>query len=117
MVVQAAKLDDGLLRALQEGAAALPQDLNRLRDYLGTVQDLLAEKANEFEPSWDMAQANLAETETLLVLEEMILDRAAHVPGPCRPCQRLGGRRRQRGPLLRRRLSKRRPELDDRRPL
>lgn len=70
------KLDDRLVRALREGASALPEDLTRLRAYLRMIDALLAEKAAEIEPSWTLACAAAAEVETLHTLETAVAERA-----------------------------------------
>jgi hypothetical protein len=70
------KLDTQLVRALREGSTALPNDLGRLRSYLGIIEALLAEKASELEPSWDQACAAAAEIATLQTLEASVAERA-----------------------------------------
>ena len=70
------KLDTQLVRALREGSTALPNDLGRLRSYLGIIEALLAEKASELEPSWDQACAAAAEIATLQNLEASVAERA-----------------------------------------
>lgn len=69
-------LDYRLVRAIREGAGALPDDVGRLRAYLRTIESLLAEKATELEPSWEQACAVAAEIETLQSLETAVADRA-----------------------------------------
>jgi hypothetical protein len=75
----ATKLDDRLVRALREGMEVLPEDLTRLRGYLGMIDALLAEKARDFEPSWAQACAAAAEVETLQALEAAVIERAIGV--------------------------------------
>lgn len=67
------------MRALHEGPRALPQDLDRLHDYLRLIDGLLAEKAQEHEPEWALALAAAAETETLQRLEQAVVERAIGV--------------------------------------
>jgi len=74
-----AQLDRRLVRALREGAAALPDDLAVLNRYLGMIEVLLAEKATEVEPSWNAAVAAAAEIETLQRLEGVVAERAIAV--------------------------------------
>lgn len=69
-------LDIQLVRALREGAAALPGDLDRLRSYMSLIGTLLEEKAGELEPSWEAACAAAAEIETLQTLELTVAERA-----------------------------------------
>lgn len=70
------KVDVQLMRALKEGAGALPGDLDRLLGYMSLIGGLLEEKANDLEPSWDAACAAAAEIETLQVLESTVAERA-----------------------------------------
>lgn len=77
---RAPRLDDQLLRALQEGPAALPDDLNRLFGYLRLIGMLLAEKAQEHEPEWRLALISAAEIETLQNLEQLVVEKAIRVP-------------------------------------
>ncbi len=72
-------LDVQLVRAIREGAAALPGDLERLRSYLTMIERLLHEKANDLEPSWDAACAIAAEIEALHALEASVAERAIAV--------------------------------------
>jgi hypothetical protein len=74
------KLDIRLVRAMRRGAAELPDDLDVLRRYLGTIALLLAEKAADLEPTWDEACAAAAETATLLNLQATVTERAIAVP-------------------------------------
>lgn len=76
MMETGTKLDDRLVRALREGASALPEDLTRLRAYLRMIDALLAEKAAEVEPTWALACAAAAEIETLQTLEAAVAERA-----------------------------------------
>lgn len=70
------KMDVQLVRALRQGPAALPDDLDRLRSYMKLFGGLLEEKARELEPSWEAACAAAAEIETLQVLETTVAERA-----------------------------------------
>lgn len=74
-----AKLDNRLIRALREGTGVLPGDLEQLCGYLRLINGLLAEKANELEPSWAMACASAAEIETLQGLQATVAERAIAV--------------------------------------
>ncbi|HVL20788.1 MAG TPA: hypothetical protein VM422_07415 [Amaricoccus sp.] len=65
-----------LIRAIREGAAALPGDLDRLCAYMSLIGRLLEEKANELEPSWEAACAMAKEIETLQLLESAVAERA-----------------------------------------
>jgi hypothetical protein len=76
----AQKLDYHLLRAMREGAEALPADITSLRGYLRLIEALLAEKAAELEPSWEQACAAAAEIETLQRLELAVAERAIKLP-------------------------------------
>jgi hypothetical protein len=76
-----ARLDNQLMRALHDGPGALPDDLNRLQDYLRLIDALLAEKAQEHEPEWALALAASAEVETLLRLQGAVVEKAAEVRG------------------------------------
>jgi hypothetical protein len=78
-MVTGTRLDDRLVRALREGAGALPEDLTLLRAYLRLIEGLLAEKAVEIEPSWIQSCAAAAEVETLQRLEEAVVERAIAV--------------------------------------
>ena len=70
-------LQSGVLaRAMRRGAAALPDDLHRLQANLRLIDELLAEKALEHEPTWTMAEANAAEIETLQKLERVVVLKA-----------------------------------------
>lgn len=73
------KLDNRLVRAIREGADALPEDLTLLCRYLRLIDGLLAEKAAELEPSWTQACASAAEIETLQALETAVTERAIAV--------------------------------------
>lgn len=75
----APKLDVQLVRALREGAGALPADLERLRAYIALIEHLLEEKASELEPSWAAACDVAAEIETLHALEDTVAERAIGV--------------------------------------
>jgi hypothetical protein len=66
-----------LILALRQGAAALPDDLDRLCTYMSLIGRLLEEKANELEPTWEAACAAAAEIETLQLLETTVAERAA----------------------------------------
>jgi hypothetical protein len=79
-------VDDRLMRALREGPDALPEDLNRLYAYLMLIGGLLAEKATEHEPTWQLAEAAGLEVATLHDLEAVVADKAIRVPAGC-----LGG--------------------------
>lgn len=70
------KLDQPLVRALRGGAAALPEDIERLTGYMRLIQQLLGEKAAEHEPTWAQACASAAEIETLQDLEAAVVERA-----------------------------------------
>lgn len=70
------QLDDRLMRAMRQGASALPEDLTLLRAYLRMIDALLAEKATEVEPSWAQACAAAAEVETLQSLEAAVTEKA-----------------------------------------
>ena len=74
-----AKFDNGLMAALRSGVGELPNDLGALADCLETIAVLLAEKANELEPSWGEALAAAAEVETLLELEAAVAERVIGV--------------------------------------
>ncbi len=74
-----AMVDNRLVRALREGAGALPADLTLLRGYLRMIDGLLAEKAAELEPCWAQACAAAAEIETLQALEGAVAERAISV--------------------------------------
>lgn len=69
-------LDVQLVRALREGAAALPGDLERLRSYMLLINALLEEKANDLEPNWEACCEAAAEVETLQALERDVAERA-----------------------------------------
>jgi len=73
------KLDYRLVRALREGTDALPGDIGALLGYLRMIGSLLAEKASELEPAWDLTCAAAAEIETLLTLERTVAERAIAV--------------------------------------
>jgi hypothetical protein len=79
MMAVATKLDNRLVRALHEGAEALPGDLAELRCYLRLIEALLTEKAAELEPSWQQACAAAAEINTLQTLEITVAERAIAV--------------------------------------
>jgi len=66
-----------LVRALRDGAAALPDDIHRLNADLKLIAELLAEKASESEPTWTLAAASGAEVETLQKLERLVALKAA----------------------------------------
>jgi hypothetical protein len=68
------------MRVLRGGAEAMPADLERLRTYLTMARELLAEKANEIEPTWALACEAAAEVETLHRLERQVVERTASVP-------------------------------------
>jgi hypothetical protein len=74
------KVDSRLMRAMREGAAALPADLGRLHEYLMLIGGLLGEKAVEHEETWALALAAGAEIETLQNLEHAVTDKAIVVP-------------------------------------
>lgn len=73
-------IDNRLMRALREGAAALPADLGRLHEYLMLIGGLLGEKAVELEETWALALAAGAEIETLQNLEHAVTEKAVVVP-------------------------------------
>jgi hypothetical protein len=73
------KLDYRLVRAMRRGTAVLPGDIAQLRSYLRMIEVLLAEKASEVEPAWDLSCAAAAEIETLLKLEQTVAERAIAV--------------------------------------
>ena len=79
MMAVATRLDNRLVRALHEGAEALPGDLAELRAYLRLIEALLTEKAAELEPSWQQACAAAAEITTLQTLEITVAERAIAV--------------------------------------
>jgi hypothetical protein len=79
----ATKLDYQLVRAMHEGADALPGDIPALRGYLRMIEALLREKASELEPSWEQACAVAAEIETLQSLEIAVAERAIAMPADC----------------------------------
>ena len=83
--VRGPRLDDQLLRALHEGPAALPDDLNRLLGYMRLIAMLLAEKAQEHEPEWRLVLGSAAEIETLLNLEALVVEKAIGVPARTLP--------------------------------
>lgn len=70
------KLDQPLMRALRGGAAALPEDIERLTAYMRLIQQLLGEKAVECEPTWAQTCASAAEIGTLQDLEAAVIERA-----------------------------------------
>ena len=72
-------MDMRLLRALEEGPEALPSDLRRLASYLQLIEDLLAEKAREYHPTWEMTVIAGAEQADLHALQESIAERAIDV--------------------------------------
>jgi hypothetical protein len=74
-----AKLDYQLVHAMRRGAGALPGDLGQLRNYLRTIETLLAEKAAELEPSWEQACAAASEIITLQELEATVAERVIAV--------------------------------------
>ena len=74
------KLDYRLVRAMRRGPDVLPGDIAQLRSYLRMIEVLLAEKASEVEPAWDLSCAAAAEIETLLKLELTVAERAIAVP-------------------------------------
>lgn len=76
-------VDNDLLRALREGTAGLPDDLQRLHALVVLIGDLLAEKADECEPSIEFAEAMAAEVETLFSLERAAAEKASMVPARC----------------------------------
>ncbi len=78
--MQDSRVDDRLMRALREGADALPEDLNRLHEYLMLIGGLLGEKAIEHEETWELALAAAAEIETLHDLEAAVSDKVVAVP-------------------------------------
>lgn len=73
-------IDDGLMRVLRGGVNEMPDDLTRLHAYLKLVAGLLAEKATEHEPTWEMVRQSAAEIETLHDLEFQVGEKAADVP-------------------------------------
>lgn len=73
------KLDNRLVRAIREGAEALPDDLTLLCRYLRMIDGLLAEKAAELDNSWTQACASAAEIDTLHALEAAVAERAIAV--------------------------------------
>ena len=79
MIATAEKFDTNLVRAIREGTSALPDDLSRLRGYLGMIGALLEEKARELEPSWEQSCATEAEIATLQALEASVAERAIGV--------------------------------------
>jgi hypothetical protein len=74
-------LDNGLVRALRGGHAALPECPRRLAGYLRTIERLLAEKAREHEPNWDEACAAAKEIETLQALATAVAERVIALRG------------------------------------
>ncbi len=75
-----ARLDDRLVRALDEGTAVLPEDPGRLLGYLRTIELLLAEKAQMHEPRWQLVLASAAEIEVLQDLEALVVEKAIELP-------------------------------------
>lgn len=72
-------VDRRLVRALQEGCEALPDDLDALYRYLTLITELLAEKGDEHEPCWALALTGAAQMQTLQDLEALVARKAAHV--------------------------------------
>lgn len=70
-------VDDGLMRVMRHGKREMPNDLARLRTYLEMVSRLLSEKAREVEPDWALAEAAIAEIETLQMLETQVAEKVA----------------------------------------
>ncbi len=68
-------LDYRLVRAIREGTDALPDDVGQLVRYLRLIESLLAEKASEIEPTWELACAAATEVETLHALEAAVAER------------------------------------------
>ena len=79
-VMQNSRVDNRLMRALRQGAEALPDDLGRLHEYLMLIGGLLGEKANDHEETWALALAAAAEIETLQRLEGAVTEKAIAVP-------------------------------------
>lgn len=77
------KLDDGVTRIVLQGLDTGPHDLVALRRYLMLILELLAEKANESEPSWPAALGSAGEIEALLEVEARIAEKAAERPAGC----------------------------------
>jgi hypothetical protein len=71
------------MRALREGPDVLPDDLDRLYAYVMMIAGLLAEKAVEHEPTWQLAEAAGAEVSTLHDLEAAVADKAIRVRAGC----------------------------------
>jgi hypothetical protein len=76
-------VDRRLMRALQEGCDALPEDLDALHGYLMLISELLSEKGDEFEPCWSLALAGAAQLQTLQDLEALVARKAAQVRAGC----------------------------------
>ena len=68
-------IDYKLVRAMREGADALPADIGCLQGYMRMIEGLLEEKACELEPSWEAACAIANEIETLHALETAVAER------------------------------------------
>lgn len=73
-------IDYKLVRAMREGADALPADIGCLQGYMRMIEGLLEEKASELEPSWEAACAIANEIETLHALETVVAERVIAMP-------------------------------------
>lgn len=70
-------VDDGLMRVLRGGLDEMPNDLTRLHAFLKLAAGLLAEKAVEREPTWEMVSQSAAEIETLHTLQQQVAEKTA----------------------------------------
>ncbi len=72
-------VDDGLMRVLRGGLQEMPDDLAKLHAYLKLAAGLLAEKAVEHEPTWEMVAQSAAEIETLHTLQIQVAEKTASI--------------------------------------
>lgn len=77
-----------LLSVMEEGQAALPDDLGMLNGYMRVITGLLAEKAQENQPTLALENAAAAEIETLLTLETLVAVKTAQVTCATLECLR-----------------------------
>ena len=73
-------IDDGFLLVLRHGKDKLPDDLDRLLSFLGTISVLMEEKALELQPDFDLEHASGVELETLHDLQRVVAGKALGVP-------------------------------------
>ncbi|WP_162683267.1 hypothetical protein [Rhodobacteraceae bacterium DSL-40] len=69
--------NDGLIRTLRFGPKSLPDDLDKLHDYLRMIGEHLAERAHDHELTWALACQAASETDVLLDLEQQVAMKAA----------------------------------------